>query len=118
VSPAPARHVVHDIARRGPVRARAPVAVAPAATEPPISPEERAIVAQVVERIRPDFQADGGDVAFVNVTGGTIRVRLFGVCAECGAAVLSLGGLQRRLAEALGRRVRVRPVPRVSGGPA
>lgn len=112
------RHVVHDIARRGPVRARAPVAVDALATEPPISAEERAVVAAVVEAVRPDFQADGGDVAFVDVAGGTVRVRLFGVCAECGAAGLSLGGLQRRLHEALGRRVRVRPVPRVSGGPA
>ncbi|MFP4125266.1 MAG: NifU family protein [Alphaproteobacteria bacterium] len=112
------RHVVHDIARRGPVRARAPVATAAADDEPPMSAEERALVARVVESIRPDFQADGGDVAFVDVTGGTVRVRLFGVCAECGAAVLSLGGLQRRLAEALGRRVRVRPVPLANGRPA
>ncbi len=118
MSQSPARHVVHDIARRGPVRARAPVTVAPADGEPPLTADERAVVTRVVEAIRPDFQADGGDVAFVDVTGGTVRVRLFGVCAECGAAVLSLGGLQRRLAEALGRRVRVRPVPRTSGAPS
>lgn len=112
------RHVVHDIARRGPVRARAPVAIAPLVDEPPLSAAERTLVADIVEAIRPDFQADGGDVSFVDVTGGTVRVRLMGICAECGASVFSLAGLQRRLAEALGRRVRVRPVaPRPGGRP-
>ena len=104
------RHVVHDIARRGPVRARAPVALAPIADQPPFSLAERRLVEDIVEAIRPDFQADGGDVTFVDVAGGTIRVRLSGLCAECGAAVFSLAGLQRRLGDALGRRVRVRPV--------
>lgn len=118
MSQAPARHVVHDIARRGPVRPRAPVALAAAVAEPALTAAERAVVAAVIEAVRPDFQADGGDVAFVGVTGGTVRVRLTGVCADCGAAVLSLGGLQRRVAEALGRRVRVRPLPPTSGAPA
>lgn len=118
MSRAPARHTVHDLARRGPVRARAPVAVAPADDAPEITAAERAIVTEVVEAIRPDFQADGGDLAFVDVAGGTVRVRLTGVCADCGAAVFSLGGLQRRLHHALGRRVRVRPLPQASGAPA
>lgn len=118
MAPSPARHVVHDRARRGPVRARAPVALATTTDDPPLSAEERDRVAAIVEAVRPDFRADGGDVAFVDVVGGTVRVRLEGVCADCGAAVFSLAGLQRRMSHELGRRVRVRPLPRASGAPS
>jgi len=106
----PTRHVVHDMARRGPVRPRAPVRLEPTALAAPASAADRAVVAAVVEAMRPSFQADGGDVQLVDVAESAVRVRLSGVCADCGAAGLSLGGLQQRVSAALGRRMRVRPV--------
>lgn len=114
----PARHTVHDRARRGPVRARAPVRIEPAAPAEPASAADRALVAEVIEAARPTFQSDGGDVQLVDVTTAAVRVRLFGVCADCGAAVLSLGGLQQRVSAALGRPMRVRPVAVRAGAPA
>ncbi len=114
----PPRHVVHDIARRAPVRPRAPVRREPTTPAAPASEADRAIVADVVEAMRPSFQADGGDVQLVDVAAGAVRVRLSGVCADCGAAALSLGGLQLQVSAALGRRVRVRPVAASLGAPA
>lgn len=104
------RHVVHDITRRMPVRARRPLRVEEAPPDTPLTADDEATIAAVVEGLRPTFQADGGDVEVVDVVGKTVRVRLGGVCADCGAAPYSLSGLQYRLSRALGRRVQVRPV--------
>ncbi len=112
------RYVVHDIARRLPVRARPPVRIEPATELAAITSHERTIVADVVATLRPTFQADGGDVEIVDVVGGTVRVRLAGICADCSAAPLSLAGLQRSLSRALGRHVHVRPIALSRGAEA
>jgi len=31
-------------------------------------------------KIRPSLQADGGDVELIDVTGGTVKVKLTGAC--------------------------------------
>lgn len=41
-------------------------------------------VEKALEEIRPNLQADGGDVELVEVTeDGVIKVRLLGACAGC-----------------------------------
>ncbi|MFX1496197.1 MAG: NifU family protein [Promethearchaeota archaeon] len=41
-------------------------------------------VKQVIEKIRPQLQADGGDVEIVEITDdGIVKVRLQGTCAGC-----------------------------------
>ncbi|KKM91389.1 hypothetical protein LCGC14_1229010 [marine sediment metagenome] len=41
-------------------------------------------VKQVIEKIRPQLQMDGGDVELIEVTEeGTVKVRLMGHCAGC-----------------------------------
>jgi len=41
-------------------------------------------VKQVIEKIRPQLQMDGGDVELIEVTeDGTVKVRLMGHCAGC-----------------------------------
>ena len=41
-------------------------------------------VAKALEEIRPNLQADGGDVELVEVTeDGMVKVRLLGACAGC-----------------------------------
>jgi Fe-S cluster biogenesis protein NfuA len=38
----------------------------------------------VIEKIRPQLQADGGDVELVSIEDdGTVKVRLMGHCAGC-----------------------------------
>ena len=41
-------------------------------------------VKQVLEKIRPQLQQDGGDVELVSIEDdGTVKVRLMGQCAGC-----------------------------------
>ncbi|SNX69193.1 modular FeS cluster scaffolding protein NifU [Cereibacter ovatus] len=78
--------------------------------EVPLSPEDEAtIIAQVIDSVRPTLRADGGDVTLVAVEGAKVRVHLTGNCSGCQLAALTLGGLQKRLADALGRPIRVIP---------
>ncbi|MFY9943656.1 MAG: NifU family protein [Desulfobacterales bacterium] len=47
-------------------------------------------VKQMLEKIRPMLQADGGDVEFVSVEGGVVKVRLKGACAGCPMSQMTL----------------------------
>ncbi|WP_420023701.1 iron-sulfur cluster assembly scaffold protein [Cereibacter azotoformans] len=76
----------------------------------PLSPDEEArLIAEVIETVRPRLRADGGDVTLLAVDGSKVRVHLTGACSGCQLAALTLGGLQKRLADALGRPIRVIP---------
>jgi len=94
-----------------------PVQIAPA--PPPeavvspkgLSPVQEAIaIAAIIEELRPIFKADGGDVQLVDLEGSVVKVKMSGACAGCQIAALTLGGLMKRIVEALGRPVRVLPV--------
>lgn len=56
-------------------------------------------VAQVLDRIRPAVQADGGDIELLEVTDrGAVRVRLHGACVGCPSSSLTLKmGIERNL---------------------
>ena len=58
-------------------------------------------VGQVIERIRPVVQSDGGDVELVEVTDeGVVRVRLHGACVGCPSSTMTLHmGIERSLRE-------------------
>ncbi|HNX01582.1 MAG TPA: NifU family protein [Candidatus Cloacimonadota bacterium] len=58
-------------------------------------------VEEVLGRIRPAIQADGGDVELVKVReDGVIEVRLTGACGSCPMATLTLkAGIERVLKE-------------------
>ena len=43
-------------------------------------------VAFAIEEVRPAIQADGGDLALVNIDGGTVKVSLHGACRGCAMA--------------------------------
>jgi len=40
-------------------------------------------VSEVIEEIRPDLQADGGDIELVSVTATEVVIRVSGACAVC-----------------------------------
>jgi len=40
-------------------------------------------VESVLNQIRPQLQADGGDVELVEVSDGTVKLRLTGACKGC-----------------------------------
>jgi len=55
-------------------------------------------VQQVLEKIRPSLQADGGDVELVDVADGIVKVRLQGACAGCPMSQMTLkNGIERIL---------------------
>jgi Fe-S cluster biogenesis protein NfuA len=48
-------------------------------------------VKQALNEIRPNLQADGGDVEFVEVSeDGVVKVRLQGACAGCPMSQMTL----------------------------
>ncbi len=72
---------------------------------------ERERVEQVLDRIRPALQADGGDVELVDVEGGVVKVKLVGACAGCPMSQLTLAnGVERVLKEEIPEVERVEPV--------
>ncbi len=58
-------------------------------------------VGEVIDRIRPAVQSDGGDVELVEVTDdGVVRVRLHGACVGCPSSTMTLQmGIERNLRE-------------------
>ncbi len=55
-------------------------------------------VQDVINRIRPMLQADGGDVELVDCVDGVVSVRLKGACAGCPMSQMTLrNGIERAL---------------------
>jgi len=63
-----------------------------------VSVEER--VNEVLGKLRPFIQRDGGDVELVEVEDGIVRVRLLGACGSCPSSTITLkAGIERALME-------------------
>ena len=60
-------------------------------------------VKQLIEQIRPNLQADGGDIELIDVTEeGIVKVRLQGACHGCPGAAMTLKmGVERLLKSAI-----------------
>ncbi len=59
-------------------------------------------IRKVLGEIRPALQADGGDVEFVSVEDGVVKVRFLGGCAGCPFKTTTLkSGIERYLKEKL-----------------
>ena len=58
-------------------------------------------VQEVLNKVRPSLQADGGDCELINVReDGVIEVKLQGACGSCPMATLTLkAGIERVLKE-------------------
>ena len=58
-------------------------------------------VQEALEDIRPQLQADGGDIELIEVTAeGVVKVRLVGACAGCPGAQMTLQlGVERVIKE-------------------
>lgn len=58
-------------------------------------------VEEILDRIRPAIQSDGGDVELINIReDGVIEVRLQGACKGCPMAALTLkAGIERVIKE-------------------
>ncbi|OGP93394.1 MAG: hypothetical protein A2Z19_07850 [Deltaproteobacteria bacterium RBG_16_54_18] len=57
-------------------------------------------VQAVLNKIRPNLQADGGDVELVDVVDGVVKVKLTGACGTCPMSTMTLKmGIERALKE-------------------
>jgi Fe-S cluster biogenesis protein NfuA len=53
-------------------------------------------VKDALAEIKPQLQADGGDVDFVAIVGSVVQVRLRGACAGCPMSTMTLKqGIER-----------------------
>ena len=57
-------------------------------------------VEAALDNIRPALQRDGGDVELVDVTEGTVKVKLTGACAGCPMSTMTMQmGIERVIKE-------------------
>ena len=47
-------------------------------------------VEEVLNKIRPSLMRDGGDVELIDVSDGTVKVKLTGACAGCPMSTMTL----------------------------
>ena len=66
-------------------------------------------IEMAIEGIRPQLQADRGDVELIDVVGDTVYVNMTGACSGCQMAAATLGGIQQRIIEDLGSFIKVLP---------
>ena len=66
-------------------------------------------IEMAIEAIRPQLQADRGDVELIDVVGDTVYVNMTGACSGCQMAAATLGGIQQRIIEDLGSFIKVLP---------
>lgn len=70
-------------------------------------------VAEVMERIRPVVQSDGGDIELVDVTSqGVVKIRFHGACVGCPSSSMTLQmGIERNIRDRVPEIVAVEQVP-------
>ncbi len=57
-------------------------------------------VQEVLDKLRPFLQRDGGDVQLVDVEDGVVKLRLMGACGSCPSSTITLkAGIERALLE-------------------
>jgi Fe-S cluster biogenesis protein NfuA len=59
-------------------------------------------VQEVLNKIRPLLQRDGGDIQLIDVVDGVVRVRLQGACGSCPMSTMTLKmGVEKQLKQEL-----------------
>lgn len=57
-------------------------------------------VEEILEKIRPSLQADGGDIELIDIEDGVVKVKLTGACHGCPMSQMTLkNGVERILKE-------------------
>ena len=90
---------------------------APIAEPEPIMAEKKPLtnlqrikkIEEVLNSLRPQLMADGGDVELVEVSGNTAYVNMTGACNGCQMAAMTIAGIQQRLMEVMGEFIKVVP---------
>jgi len=57
---------------------------------------------EILERLRPYLQSDGGDVAFNRIENSVLYIELHGACSGCSSSLMTLKmGIERQVVEEL-----------------
>lgn len=65
-------------------------------------------VQKVIDEVRPNLQADGGDIELVGVEDGVVKVQLKGACAGCPMSTMTIKwGVENLLKKKIPEVVRV-----------
>lgn len=72
-------------------------------------------IEKVIEKVKPNVQADGGDIELIEVTDKKVFVKLTGACNGCQLAALTLNGVQQKIMEDLGEFIQVLPADQLVG---
>lgn len=57
-------------------------------------------VLDVLDKLRPFLQRDGGDVELVEIEDGIVKLKLMGACGSCPSSTITLkAGIERALVE-------------------
>lgn len=65
-------------------------------------------VEKALAELRPRLQADGGDIEFLGVADGVVKVRMKGACAGCPMSIMTLKmGVEQHLRKKIPEIVRV-----------
>ena len=68
-------------------------------------------VEEALKELRPQLQADGGDIEFVDFDKGIVKVRLTGACAGCPMSTMTLKmGVEQHLKKRIPEVVRVEAI--------
>ena len=63
-------------------------------------PDERTLVEEALDEIRPYIHSHGGELELIDVSGGVVRVRMSGSCHDCAASAMTLRrGIEQVLRE-------------------
>lgn len=61
---------------------------------------QREQVQEVLDKLRPFLQRDGGDCELVDIEDGIVKLRLMGACGSCPSSTITLkAGIERALVE-------------------
>ncbi len=62
--------------------------------------EQEKLVLEVLDMIRPYLQNDGGDVEYLGIEDGYVKIRMLGACVGCGIADVTIyEGIEQSLVE-------------------
>jgi len=68
-------------------------------------------VQQIIEKIRPMLNADGGDIDLIDVVDNVVKVKLKGACHGCPCAAMTLqNGVERTIKKEIPEIIRVENV--------
>ncbi len=69
-------------------------------------------VNEVIQKIRPQLQMDGGDIELVDVKDGVVKVRLLGHCRGCAYSQMTIkNGVEKALKQVIPEVKYVESVP-------